>query len=236
MTGALSQRLGLARRELVAFTGAGGKSTLMLRLADELVAIGHRVLVTTTTKMGRDQFTEFPSLCESHDLETVRAALARQPLVALITGGDDHKATGPPPEIVDELFRTAPFDYLLVEADGAHGRSLKAPASHEPVIPLATTTVVVLVGADAVDGRVFDVAHRPEQTAVLTGLKVDERLTVEDCIAVLSHPEGGLKGVPPGARVVVAITKSDEPGRTQAAARMARMLRSHERISGVVLA
>ncbi len=31
---------GLANRELVAFTGAGGKSTLMLRLADELVGIG----------------------------------------------------------------------------------------------------------------------------------------------------------------------------------------------------
>jgi molybdenum cofactor cytidylyltransferase len=235
VTGSLIDRLGLGRRELVAFTGAGGKSTLMLALADEIAGNGRRVLVTTTTKMGRDQLTNVPAVCQNDDLDAVVTALTRHRFVALITGGDDHKATGPPPDVVDGLFRTAPVDHLLVEADGAHGRSLKAPGSHEPVIPSAATTVVVLLGVDAVGGRIADVAHRPEQAALLTGLGVNDRLTVEHCVAVLTHPEGGLKGVPPAARVVVALTKAGEAGGDRIAARIGQGLGSCERISLVAV-
>jgi molybdenum cofactor cytidylyltransferase len=227
--------LGLGKRELVAFTGAGGKSTLMLGLADELAGMGSRILVTTTTKMGRDQLTDVPAVCESEDLEAVAASLALHPFVALITGGDDHKATGPSPEIVDGLFRAAPLEYLLVEADGAHGRSLKAPASHEPVIPSAATAVVILFGLDAVGGRIAEVAHRPAQAARLTGLEGNDRLTIEHCVAVLTHPEGGLKGVPPAARVVVALTKAGEAGGDPVAIRIAQKLGYCQRISDVVV-
>lgn len=235
MTSSLADGLGLGRRELVAFTGAGGKSTLMLRLADELVEKGNRVLVTTTTKMGRDQLTAVPAVCESDDLAAVAAALARHPLIALITGGDDHKATGPPPDVVDQLFRSTAVEYLLVEADGAHGRSLKAPAAHEPVIPSQATTVVVLIGIDAIGGRIADVAHRPAQAARLTGLGVDDRLTIEHCAAVLTHPRGGLKGVPVMARVVVALNKATEARGGPIATELARRLGSCQRISHMVV-
>ncbi len=39
---------------------------------------------------------------------------------------------------------------MLVEADGARGRSLKAPAAHEPAIPSFANQVVVLCAIDAV--------------------------------------------------------------------------------------
>lgn len=235
MTSSLADDLGLGPRELVAFTGAGGKSTLMLRLADELVEMDNRVLVTTTTKMGRGQLTAIPAVCESEDLAAVAAALARHPLVALITGGDDHKAMGPSPDVVDQLFQSTALEYLLVEADGAHGRSLKAPAAHEPVIPSKTTTVVVLIGIDAVGGRIADVAHRPAEAAHLTGLGVNDRLTIEHCVAVLTHPQGGLKGVPATARVVVALNKVVGTRGSPIATELARRLGSCRRISQVVV-
>ena len=235
MSESIAKLLGLGERELVAFTGAGGKSTLMLRLGDQLARSGRRVLITTTTKMGRDQFNGFPAICTSHDVPTVTSALASHHLVALTTGGDDHKATGPPPGVVDVLFETVPVDYLLVEADGAHGLSLKAPGPHEPVIPKNTTTVVVLMGLDAVGGRIADVAHRPEPAAALTGLGTGDRLEVHHCVTVLTHEDGGLKGVPPGARVVVALTKTGTAAADHAAAEIARELGLHRRISRVVM-
>ncbi len=235
MTESIAKLLGLGERELVAFTGAGGKSSLMLRLGDELARSGQRVLVTTTTKMGRDQFERFPAVCTSHDLPAVTAAFASNNLVALTTGGDDHKATGPPPGVVDGLFEIVPLDHLLVEADGAHGLSLKAPGPHEPVIPAKTTTVVVLMGVDAVGRRIADVAHRPEQAAALTGLAMDDRLEVDHCVTVLTHQDGGLKGVPPGARVVVALTKTGIAATDRAAAEIAHQLGLHRRISRVVV-
>lgn len=234
MTDPVARRLGLGTRELVAFTGAGGKSTLMLRLGDELAGSGRRVLITTTTKMGRDQIEELPAVCRSHEPSAVRAATASHLLVGLVTGGDDHKATGPPPGVVDELFASVPVDYLLVEADGARGLSLKAPGFHEPVIPAKTTTVVVLMGVDAVGGRIVDVAHRPAQAAALTGLGIGDRLGVEHCVAVLTHEHGGLQGVPEKARVVVALTKTGTPDTDDVAARLADLLRPHRRISRVV--
>lgn len=230
----LARMLGLGTRELVAFTGAGGKSTLMMRLAYELAGAGRRVLVTTTTKMGRDQFKGLPAVCRTHETYAVQAATASHFLVGLVTGGDDHKATGPPPEVVDGLFGSVPIDYLLVEADGAHGLSLKAPGPHEPVIPATATTVVVLMGIDAVGGRIVEVAHRPAQAAALTGLGLGERLRVEHCVGVLTHDHGGLQGVPGDARVVVALTKTGSPSADRVAAQIGDALSGHQRISGVV--
>lgn len=235
MSGSLARVLGIGDRELVAFSGAGGKSTVMLRLGEELARAGKRVLVTTTTKMGRDQLDGLPGLCKSDDLHAVMTAVTSNSFVALVTGGDDHKATGPLPAVIDVLYGSVPVDYLLVEADGAHGRSLKAPGLHEPVIPTEATTVVVLMGVDAVGGRIADVAHRPERAAALTGLGVSDRLEVEHCVAVLTHPEGGLKGVPPAARVVVALTKAGTPTAERAAAQIMLRLSSWERISRVVM-
>jgi molybdenum cofactor cytidylyltransferase len=227
--------LALGERELVAITGAGGKSTLMLALARQLAEDGKRVLVTTTTKMGPAQVADLPCICEEADRDMINPALDSYGLCALITGRDDRKVTGPAPEVIDDLYRTTAVDYLLVEADGARGRSLKAPASHEPMIPATATMAVVLMGVDAVGGHIADVAHRPQQAAVLTGKRIDERLTIDDCVAVLTHPQGGLQGVPIAARVVIALTKADTPERAATAERLARSLDTHPRISQVVV-
>ena len=235
VTDSVARLLGLGERELVAFTGAGGKSTLMLRLGEELANSGKRVVVTTTTKMGRDQVEGLPAVCRSDEITAVTAALDSTFLVALATGGDDHKATGPSPGVIDVLFGSVPVDYLLVEADGARGLSLKAPGPHEPVIPTKTTTVVVLLGVDAVGGRIADVAHRPKQAAALTGLGTGDRLEVRHCVTILTHEDGGLKGVPPGARVVVALTKTATPRMEHVATQIAQQLGSHRRISRVVV-
>ena len=235
VTAPLVRLLGLAERELVAFTGAGGKSTLMLRLAAELAGSCRHVLVTTTTKMGRAQIEGLPAVCRSEQPAAVAALTGSHLLVGLATGGDDHKATGPSPGAIDALFTTVPVDYLLVEADGARGLSLKAPGPHEPVIPEAATTTVVLVGIDAVGGRIADVAHRPDRAAALTGLNPGDMLEVQHLVAVLTHPGGGLQGVPPQARVVIAITKVDTASRVRVAEEIADRLTAHRRIERVVV-
>lgn len=235
MSQSLAGALALGERELVAITGAGGKSTFMLALARQLAEDGKRVLVTTTTKMGPAQVADLPYVCEKADPDMIDRALESYGLCALITGRDDRKVTGPAPDVIDGLYLTTAVDYLLVEADGARGRSLKAPAAHEPMIPATATLVVVLMGVDAVGGHIADVAHRPPQAALLTGKGIDERLTIDDCVTVLTHPQGGLQGVPAAARVVMALTKTDTREGAETAERLARSLVSHPRISQVVV-
>ncbi len=234
MTTRLAPLLGVAERELVAFVGAGGKSTLMVALGRELAAAGSVVVITTTTKMGSDQVERFPNVVLSAAPADVETALERPGPVLVLATHDRRKVTGPPPEAVDALFAETSADFVLVEADGARGRSFKAPAKHEPVIPQSTTLVVVVFGADAL-GRPISVAHRPELVAALAGCGVDDLITSELAATVLGHREGGLRGVPAHARTVVAITKAHRVGRGPLVADLAGRLTRQADVEGVAV-
>ena len=100
---------------------------------------------------------------------------------------------------------------MLVKADGARMREFKAPAENEPQIPDTADTVIPVASAHVV-GEPLDeeLVHRPERVADLTGADIGDDVTPEMVGRVLAHPEGGLKGVPPGATVVPLVNKVDD--------------------------
>jgi molybdenum cofactor cytidylyltransferase len=225
--------LGLGTRELVSLVGGGGKSTLMFALGNELAADGRRVVLTTTTKLGREQAMAAPTVCWSAASTDVDAALDKPGPVMLVTGGDDHKVTGPGPGAVSRLFTNSGIDFIIVEADGAKGRPLKAPADFEPVIPTATTTVVIVMGIDAVGKRIADAVHRVDRASALSGLPPAHVLTAKDCALIITHRCGILQSCPPDSRIVVAITKVDATAGADISA-LRNQLSAHSRIAAVV--
>lgn len=229
----LAAELDLNPRELVAFTGGGGKTTLMTTLAEQLAGRGDRVITTTTTKLGLDQ-TEGRVVCWSDDPGEVDAALARNAWVMVLSDADDHKVVGYPPEAVDSWFAATRADYVLVEADGARRRPLKAPSSHEPVIPSHATLVVIVTGVDAVGRTIEEAAHRPQQATELSGLSSTAEITPDVVARIVSHERGGLQGVPHESRVVVAVTKVSDATR-EAAEAVQRELNTVPRIGRVLL-
>ncbi|MBI2917140.1 MAG: putative selenium-dependent hydroxylase accessory protein YqeC [Chloroflexi bacterium] len=203
--------------EVVALVGGGGKTSAMYRLARELAAAGYRGVVTTTTKVWAPTPDQVPELVVAERwplaLTGLGPALARSPLVALgASRGPEGKLYGVDPDWVGALRTALGVDFVLVEADGAAGRPLKGPASHEPVIPASTTLLVPVAGASAL-GRPLgsDIAHRPEIVARLTGLGLGEAVTPEAVARLLLHPEGNVKGAPASARVVPLINQVDSP-------------------------
>ena len=223
----LRESLGARAGDVVAVAGAGGKTTLIYKLAAEARAAGLSVLVTTTTHMGRlHEAATGPILTDAEaDVErAVEAALAEQGLVTLLGRRlRDDKLEGFPPERVDELAGRA--DLLLVEADGARARSLKVPAAHEPVIPSSTSLVVVLAALDVL-GHPLDEArvHRVELVSEATGRRVGETLDENAVAAALRHPVGYPSRIPSGARSVVFLNKVEDEGMRAAAERIALML------------
>ena len=224
--------LGLGRVELVAFVGAGGKSSLLLGLGAELSGSTSSVVMTTTTRMGTEQIPGWATVCRT-DRE-VSAALERGEPVFLVGDIDGEKVIGVAPEVADRVFAIAEVDYLLAEADGARGRPFKAPASHEPVIPTRATLVIVVAGIDAIGRPIADISHRPERVAALTGRRPDDLVRPADMARVLGDAEGGRRGVPGGARVVVALTKVSPGARAEAAAAIADWLEPDPNIDRVV--
>ncbi len=199
----MTDRLGLGERDLVSFVGAGGKTTLMLKLGRELADAGHRVVITTTTRMSTDE-VESPVV---DPRGAVDANLERGGLVYVVHRGAESKMTGPSPAEVNRMFSSTSADYILVEADGAKGRSLKAPSEFEPVIPTASTVVVIVAGIDAIGRSIATACHRPERVAAILERPLTYHLGARDVARVLTSAAGGLKEVPPNARVVVAVTK-----------------------------
>jgi molybdenum cofactor cytidylyltransferase len=225
---------------VVAFTGGGGKTTSMFRLAADIGAAGGRVITTTTTRIFAAQIALAPRHLEAAAATpaALRAVLAQHPHV-LVTGpveAASGKALGVAPAAIDAWRALPGPPAVLVEADGSRMRPFKAPAEHEPVIPASATVVVVVVGADVFGAPLDDErVHRAARAAALAGVPLGTAVTPEMVAGVVAHAQGGLKGVPPSARVVALINKVEAGARLGVARQAAERLLAAPRIHSVVL-
>jgi molybdenum cofactor cytidylyltransferase len=237
----LAEALDVSRSEVVAFVGGGGKTAAMFRLAREIAARGERALTTTTTHIFAAQIAQAPAHIVADDTthENLSAALAahRHVLVVGATDAGSGRAGGVSLELFRQLRAWFPDVCLLNEADGSRMRPFKAPADYEPVIPTQTTLVVPVVGTD-VFGTPLDAdhVHRPELVSALCGAPMGTAITPAIVARVLAHPQGGRKGVPAGARVVVLINKVDSLRDRAPAREAAECLLREPAIHSVVLA
>ena len=70
-------------------------------------------------------------------------------------------------------------DYVLVEADGAHGRPAKAHADYEPVVPPEANQTILVFGLSALGQPIRACVHRPAIFAARCGVSEDDLLTPE---------------------------------------------------------
>jgi probable selenium-dependent hydroxylase accessory protein YqeC len=216
---------------VVSIVGAGGKTTLMFRLAHELAAAGESVLTTTTTKIFYPWPDQSAQVVLAADAETVieqaESLLAEHRHITAVAGqpAGERKLIGFAPEIVDELYHRALFRWIIVEADGASRKPLKAPAMHEPVIPVCTSRLVGVIGLSAVHRPMTaQWVHRPELFANITGVAPGEKVTEVAVCAVLTSAAGIFKGAPEGALRVAFLNQADLPGARLAGHKIAGLL------------
>lgn len=204
----------LQNEKVITLVGGGGKTTAMFRTAVELASLGARVIVTTTTKIFVPTPKDVGCTVIARDLQElslkVKEKLSDYPIVCVgYSIIEEKKLRGIPPEWVAELADQA--DYVIVEADGANGKPFKAPAEHEPVIPGCAGIVIAIFGIETV-GMVLNSenVHRSERIQAITGLRLGEPISPKAISAVLLHPSGIVKGIPPNARIAVMINKVED--------------------------
>jgi probable selenium-dependent hydroxylase accessory protein YqeC len=207
----ISEALGLKEHEIISFVGGGGKTSLMFRLAEE-IPLQYNVIITTTTKIFIPPPERFPLVLLGREEQAQKelAGYLRSGLRPVVGSRllENNKVDGVSPEQVSLLQHSA--DYILVEADGSRGLPLKGHLKYEPVIPGATTVLVVVVGADIL-GKTLDsrYVHRPEIVSKLTGREIGSVIDAEMIAELIAHPEGLLREYPSGAKVVLFINKID---------------------------
>jgi probable selenium-dependent hydroxylase accessory protein YqeC len=225
----LFKALRLARQDVVAVAGAGGKTTLVRRLAEEANAAGLNALVTSTTHMGAPP-EGWAALIQDEGGTHAASALASALIDrrrAVVVGFERRpgRFAGLSPERVDRL--AAGADVVLVEADGARGRSLKVPGAHEPVVPRSATLLLACVGLGVL-GRLLDArsVHRLELVCVAAGRAAGSVVDEDVVAAALLSGAGYLSRVPPAGRAAVFLNQAEDEPRRAAAQRLALRLLS----------
>ena len=236
----LTDALGFGGSEVVALVGGGGKTTTMYRLCLEAVGRGRKAIASGTARFTLPATVKAPLLIDSDEQKLVADARRRlsegMPWLILASGrGSKGRLLPISYEAAASLGEAREVGLVALEADGSALRPFKAPAGHEPVIPVATTLVVPVVGADIFGKRLDDEhVHRPELISKLSGSPLGAAITPEIVARVLAHPQGGCKGVPPGARVIVIINKVETLADSTPARETAERLLREPAIESVV--
>ncbi|WP_247000961.1 selenium cofactor biosynthesis protein YqeC [Halosolutus gelatinilyticus] len=238
----LTRALG-ADAGLTCVVGAGGKKSALYELADRL----DRAVLTATVRIpifdrrvATVRVTDDPVGVLSAD--RTDAERDREWPLGLVADRDgDDRYVGYDPAVVDEIAAAGAADHVLVKADGARTRLLKAPGDHEPQLPATADAVLAIASVHAV-GEPLDerAVHRPERVAAVTGRSPGESIEPADVATLLTSPEAGLKGVPDGATYVPVLNMVDDDEDLAIAREIARSVLdrnagAHDRVSRVAL-
>jgi probable selenium-dependent hydroxylase accessory protein YqeC len=240
----LRHSLKLRNGGVISLVGAGGKTSLMFGLARELSGPGAAVLSTTTTKIytpNRRQ-SSIVMISESAGALVKKAEEILKRHSHISAGRHlipfHNKLKGFPPEAIDAIWRSGVFRWIIVEADGAAKKPVKAPAGHEPVIPQSTKWVIGLVGLQAVGKALTERwAFRPLLVSKITGLAPGASITEAAIAELLTNASGIMKGAPAHSKRFAFLNQAESQGRLAAGRRIAKMINSHKAagLAGVLI-
>ena len=223
----LEEAFSLKKREVISLVGGGGKTSLLFAFGKELPSCRKGILLTTTTKIWEpppspyfalflsERFSEMKRWIKNNEDQAPCLLIARKKL-------GSGKLLGIPPQWVEELPSVANLSMIVTEADGAAGRSLKAPREGEPVVPQNTSLLIPVMGIDVL-GCPLDEEHvfRSEIASRLLHLAIGSKVTEKIIFTLLSEI---IKSRPPQARIIPFINKVDLAGGLEKARRVGEYL------------
>jgi len=238
----LLRALRIKKGTRLAFIGAGGKTTALFQLSNEILGrsrslesgireLSNTVFITATTHLALEQC----SLADRHIViekneDFDNFAKKSFDGIILFSGQlEGERVIGLSHDQIEGLRRLADTQQipLLIEADGSRLRPVKAPASHEPVVPIWVDVVVVVVGLSALDQQLTsDWVHRPERFAELAGLNIGDTIDYQALVRVLKHPNGGLQGIPASARSILLLNQANSRELRSQALKLVERLRA----------
>lgn len=178
--------LKVQRGDIISVAGAGGKTTTIKILTKQLVKNKCRVLITTTTKMFKQN-----NVITVQDKILIEETINNKYWV--FTGKDWGDKIGSWNEFyLNEIIKLA--DVTLIEADGAKCLPFKFPREKEPIYLDETNKIVYLIGMKALY-QPLEYLCRTELLMKFLQKRRREKLTKDDIIKVILSEQGAKKYV-----------------------------------------
>lgn len=217
--------LGVSSLRSAWIVGAGGKTSLMYALAADLAARGRRVVTTTSTRILAPPPCLVPweaLVVESDPMDAVarlpRGCAGWHRTIAAALDRKAGKLVGHEPSAIDAIVDSGRADHVLVEADGARGRPIKAHRDGEPVLGSSVGVVLAVLGLSCL-GRPLgeDAVHRAGHFSLCTGLPPGTPIRPIDLRSLLVAPGGWLDRIPPAFPIAVVLAQAGAVSETTAA-------------------
>jgi probable selenium-dependent hydroxylase accessory protein YqeC len=195
----------------------------MYKLASEFAEKQKKVLVTTSTMIFHPSVKTRPYnnlyigdvkiFLEKSTPEQGTITIAARKIII-----EGKKLKGFSPEDLDLIQKSQIFDIILVEADGARGKPIKAPAKFEPVIPIETDIYAAIIGMDCLGTEINEEnVHRSDIFSEITNSSLGDIIDTHLVHNLLISPDGAFKNTSPECRNIVIFNKSDTAERIKSA-------------------
>lgn len=155
----------IEKGDIISFTGGGGKTSLIFKIAEELSQKG-KVLITTTTKIYTPIEHQYENLIissgdsESYNETYLKGKNRNIDILGSFIDKENGKLVGISHGVLQSYLKK--YDYILIEADGSARKPLKAWNDNEPVTPKYVTKIIGVTNLDALGTLIKDSVHRKE--------------------------------------------------------------------------
>lgn len=227
--GSVLTALGLQGEEKIRLcvAGAGGKTSLLKRIAMEYKEKGIPAVVTTTTHMYAE---DSPCFLLEPSGEKVEEILKKEGVAFLGKRAGNGKMKAPDPSWMNEILSfSCP---VLIEADGARRLPMKIPGEGEPVYPAETTHVLYVYGMEALGKPLQEVCFRSELASALLERRQTDPVREEDIAGLAMHSGGARKKLQNIWKCTIVLSQADEGWKREAAERIGQMIRGDVLILG----
>ena len=187
----LYQVLGIRSGDVISLSGAGGKTTMLFRLAQELKE--RTVLLTTTTKMLYPEEKEIDYLYSESELnrQTQGPKKGRTFIYGRIDGSG--KCTAISSETLLKQYRN--YAVTIIEGDGSRGLPVKGYRSYEPCIPeIATVNIGIVTLGSLHRQPASDCVLRISEFCEMVSIEETEYISEVHLARWIAHPQGLFKG------------------------------------------
>ena len=193
-----------AEKGIISFVGAGGKKSAMFRLAAEHEG---RVAITATAHI---EF--FPKNLDATNyigdedalLSAIHNDSSSKTIAFAKPSSRFGRRAGIKIDMVKRFYEEGNFDLMLIKADGARGKFIKAPSEQEPALSPESDIVVPVLSAHVIGESLTNkLAHRPEILSEITGVGIGEEIKPVHVARLLASEAGLLKNT--GNKTVIPL-------------------------------